>query len=79
MTIVLGGCSQEEIVTLSNGTLRLSIGQSASVDVTRATPAQLGKPLAERFSLKVVKNENIHYEGGFVDGFNCERHFKMFS
>ena len=67
MTIVLGGCSQEEIVTLSNGTLRLSIGQSARVDVTRATPAQLGKPLAERFSLKVVKNENVHYEGGFVD------------
>ena len=67
MTIVLGGCSQEEIVTLSNGTLRLSIGQSASVDVTRATPAQLGKPLAERFSLKVVKNENVHYDGKFVD------------
>ena len=67
MTIVLGGCSQEEIVTLSNGTLRLSIGQSARVDVTRATPAQLGKPLAERFSLKVVKNENVHYDGKFVD------------
>lgn len=67
MTIVLGGCSQDEIVTLSNGTLRLSIGQSARVDVTRATPAQLGKPLAERFSLKVVKNENVHYEGSFVD------------
>ena len=67
ISIVMEGCSQEEIVTLSNGTLRLSIGQSASVDVTRATPAQLGKPLAERFSLKVVKNENVHYEGGFVD------------
>ena len=67
ISIVMEGCSQDEIVTLSNGTLRLSIGQSASVDVTRATPAQLGKPLVEKFSLKVVKNENVHYEGGFVD------------
>ncbi len=67
VAMLVSGCTQEEIVMQSNGTLHLSIGQTSKVSDTRATPAQLGKPLVERFNLKVVKNGHVHYDDKFVD------------
>ena len=67
--LCLAGCSQEEVVSFANGTLRLSIGHVSQSTETRATPSQLGKPLAERFKLKVQRagSERVFYDGAFVD------------
>ena len=67
VTIFVSGCSQEEDIIPSNGTLCLSIGQTSKVEETRATPAQLGKPLVEKFNLRVQRNDNVCYDGKFVD------------
>lgn len=67
VTIFVSGCSQEEDIIPSNGTLCLSIGQTSKVAETRATPAQLGKPLVEKFNLRVQRNDNVCYDGKFVD------------
>lgn len=69
IVILLGGCSQEEITSLANGTLQLHIGQVSQKTETRATPSQLGKPLVDKFNLKVqrVGNGYASYEGTFVD------------
>lgn len=65
---IMGACSQEEIDTLANGTLRLSIGHAGPKAETRATPAQLGKPLADKFNLRVQRSgsDMVFYEGKFV-------------
>ena len=65
---IMGACSQEEIDTLANGTLRLSIGHAGSKAETRATPAQLGKPLADKFNLRVQRSgsDMVFYEDKFV-------------
>lgn len=65
--LFVSGCSQEEVVTLDNGVLHLGLGYTTSVAETRATPAQLGKPLVEKFSLRVQRNDKVHYEGNFVE------------
>ena len=67
VTIFVSGCSQEEIVIPTNGTLHLSIGQASKVTETRATPAQLGKPLVGKFNLRVQRNDNVCYDGKFVE------------
>lgn len=67
MIIFVSGCSQEEVITQENGVLHLSLGHATDVVETRATPAQLGKPLAERFNLRVQRNDKIHYEGLFTE------------
>lgn len=69
MVILLGGCYQEEITSFSNGTLQLNIGHVSQKTETRATPSQLGKPLVDRFNLKVqrIGNGYAAYEGRFVD------------
>ncbi len=63
------GCEQEEITTLPNGTLHLKIGHTSKKTETRATPLQLGKPLAEKFSLKIQRSgsESVAYDGKFVE------------
>lgn len=65
---IMGACSQEEIDTLANGTLRLSIGHAGPKAETRATPAQLGKPLADKFNLRVQRSgsDMVFYEDKFV-------------
>ena len=65
---IMGACSQEQIDTLANGTLRLSIGHAAPKVETRATPAQLGKPLADKFSLRIQRSGSsiVFYDGKFV-------------
>ena len=67
--LCLAGCSQEEVVSFANGTLCLSIGHVSQSTETRATPSQLGKPLVERFKLKVQRagSERVFYDGAFVD------------
>ena len=65
---IMGACSQEEIDTLAKGTLRLSIGHAGPKAETRATPAQLGKPLADKFNLRVQRSgsDMVFYEDKFV-------------
>lgn len=69
LVILLGGCSQEEITSFTSGTLQLNIGHVSQKTETRATPSQLGKPLVERFNLKVqrIGNGYAAYDGRFVD------------
>ena len=68
MGVVVGGCSPEDLSSLASGTLHLNIGHAATKAETRATPAQIGKPLAERFNLKIQRSgsDNISYDGKFV-------------
>lgn len=63
------GCEQEEITTLPKGTLCLKIGHTSKKAETRATPLQLGKPLANKFSLKIQRSgsESVAYDGKFVE------------
>lgn len=70
VTMVLGGgCSQEDIDSLPKGTLHLNIGHTSQKAGTRANPFQLGKPLAEKFSLRVQRttSQGIFYDGQFVE------------
>ena len=69
MIVLLGGCSQEEVLSPSNGTLQLNIGHVSQETETRATPSQLGKPLVDRFNLKIqrIGSEYASYDGMFVD------------
>ena len=54
MTSLLVGCVQEDGLSLANGELRLSIGKVSTQTESRATPSELGKPLAENFQLKII-------------------------
>ena len=69
MGLCLAGCSQEEVVSFANGTLRLGIGHVSQDTETRSTPSQLGKPLIDRFKLKIQRTESAYasYDGVFVD------------
>ena len=68
MGVVMGGCSPEDLSSLASGTLHLSIGHAATKTETRATPTQIGKPLAEKFNLKIQRSGGDYpvYEGKFV-------------
>lgn len=73
--IIVGACSQEEPATLPSGTIRFAIGQEAETGhkaVTRSTPAELGKPLADRFTLAIRRCDNGAnvYDGKFVESMN---------
>lgn len=69
MTSLLVGCVQEDGLSLANGKLHLSIGKISTQTESRATPAELGKPLAEHFQLKVQRQGSQYttYEGVFQD------------
>ena len=56
-------------MSLANGKLHLSIGKISTQTGSRATPSELGKPLAEHFQLKVQRqgSQNTTYEGVFQD------------
>lgn len=69
---VAGACANNEQASLPNGTIRFTIGQAAeTVDKaeTRATPSELGKPLADKFTLTVQRNGSAQpvYDGRFVE------------
>ena len=67
MTSLLVGCVQEDGLSLANGKLHLSIGKISTQTGSRATPSELGKPLAEHFQLKVQRQGSQYttYEGVF--------------
>ena len=67
LAMLMGGCAQEEFATQGMGTLHLSIGQITQDNGTRATPQQLGKPLAEQFSLRIQRQGMIFYDAAFVE------------
>ena len=69
VAVFVGGCSQETPEILTNGTLRLSIGHVAQKVESRATPSQLGKPLADMFNLKIQRSgsQTCCYDGKFVE------------
>lgn len=62
-------CTQEEIVNMPNGELRFSITQFDTDLNTRATPSELGKPVAEKFNLKIQRqnSEYVAYDGTFKE------------
>lgn len=69
---VAGACANNEQASLPNGTIKFTIGQAAeTVDKaeTRATPSELGKPLADKFTLTVQRNGSAQpvYDGRFVE------------
>ena len=66
--LMFSGCSQEEIFQLANGTLHLNLGHISQKTETRATPTQIGKPLAENFNLKIQRcgSDYLSYDGKFV-------------
>lgn len=69
MTSLLVGCVQEDGLSLANGKLRLSIGKVSTPTESRATPSVLGKPLAEKFQLKIQRQGSQYtaYEGAFLE------------
>ncbi|MBR5480107.1 MAG: DUF4493 domain-containing protein [Bacteroidaceae bacterium] len=69
MTSLLVGCVQEDGLSLANGKLHLSIGKVSTQTGSRATPTKLGKPLAEKFQLKIQRQgtQSIVYNGTFSE------------
>lgn len=68
-TILFVACANEEIADLSEGTLRLSISQTSKKDNTRATPSEIGKPVAKRFNIKIQRSgsQYVAYDGKFIE------------
>lgn len=69
LTSLLTACVQQEEIALTQGTISFSIGQVSKEVSTRATPAQLGKPIADMFTLRLerTKSGRVSYEGKFVE------------
>lgn len=68
--MAFSSCSQEdELLSLPNGKLHFAIGQVTTETETRATPSEIGKPVAEKFNLKVqrVQSDYVAYKGPFVE------------
>lgn len=64
--IALSSCQQEGMTESSDSGLLLSLTDE-SVVVTRATPGELGKPLAEQFNVKIEKdNGQVIYNDAFT-------------
>lgn len=65
-------CTGEEPAALPDGTVRFAITSATECGVTtgtRATPSELGKPLAEKFALTIQRTGNSQptYDGKFVE------------
>ena len=69
VALFFSACSQENLADLPNGKLQLAIGQVATDLQTRATPSELGKPVAEKFNIKVQRtgSEYVAYDGRFAE------------
>lgn len=69
VALFFSACSQEEPADLPNGKLQLAIGQVATDLQTRATPFELGKPVTEKFNIKVQRSGTslVAYEGRFAE------------
>lgn len=67
-TIALVSCLNEADIALPEGGLRVMLNHVSTTTYTRATPAQLGEPVADRFNLKVDDAAGVaKYSGKFTD------------
>ena len=67
-TIALVSCQNEADIALPEGGLRVTLNHVSTTTYTRATPAQLGEPVADRFNLKVDDVAGVaKYSGKFTD------------
>lgn len=66
---IFNACNEIEDIETAQGTLRFSISQISVKTETRATPSELGKPLASKFNLKLRRTETslVAYDGKFVE------------
>lgn len=65
--LALTGCQQEVITELSDSGLLISLSDN-QLEVTRSTPAELGKPLATQFNVKIEKNDGqVIYDDTFTE------------
>ena len=67
-------CGQrDEMPDLAEGRLELSIGQVSLSTETRATPSELGKPLADEFALQIQRSGTAvtEYKGKFKESIGC--------
>lgn len=69
LTLLLSACVQEDRLPADSGTLHLSINKISSQTETRLTPGEIGKPLKERFSLKIQRtgSQSVYYNGNFKE------------
>lgn len=73
LTLVIGllcnSCNELDEIDMAQGTLRLSISQVTVKTETRATPSELGKPLASQFKLKLQRKGTslVPYDGKFME------------
>ena len=73
MTLVIGllcnSCNELDEMDMAQGTLRLSISQVTVKTETRATPSELGKPLASQFKLKLQRKGTslVPYDSKFME------------
>lgn len=67
--LLLAACQTEQWEGMEGGFL-ISLGEDVTV-TTKSTPAELGKPTAERFSLKIVKEStgSMLYDGTFTSAY----------
>ena len=68
LALLFSACAEEQL-DMPNGRLRLAIGQVSTDLQSRATPAQLGKPLTENFKIKLQRqgSDIIAYSGPFAE------------
>ena len=66
---IFNACNEIEDIETAQGTLRFSISQISVKTETRATPSELGKPLASKFNLKLRRTGTslVAYDGKFVE------------
>ena len=69
LTFLLATCVQEDKLPADSGTLHLSINKISSQAETRLTPGEIGKPLKERFTLKIQRtgSQSVYYNGTFKE------------
>ena len=69
LTLLLSACVQEDRLPADSGTLHLSINKISSQTETRLTPGEIGKPLKDRFSLKIQRtgSQSVYYNGNFKE------------
>jgi hypothetical protein len=66
---IFNACNEIEDIETAQGTLHFSISQISVKTETRATPSELGKPLASKFNLKLQRTGTslVAYDGKFVE------------
>lgn len=66
----LTACRGDEEWTMINSGFLISLGDEQANITSRATPAEIGKPVADQFQLRITKNEtnNVIYNGMYKSG-----------